>query len=304
MPTLNTTIAFVRACDGSSGLWIRQHKLLMKGGDQAAAPGERVFVPWRNYFDNATTTRTPSVAALREEMRRLWKASGLTLKEISERTAEFELEWPADRPHGIGVSTISALCNPRRTGLPRRRTLHGFLLAVEAEADAVELWLAARNQMAAKQDSSLPASPHAELDLSLSKANPAASVPSEGVVDSGQQLLARFRRLRVDIGRVELAVSSPRIAAVLESLGVYPKLAEVLSEDRTAASRFVMNLDAQMHAIMKESSLPPNTAPMALELAVYRVQGRVLRGETLTPVVNRPKRRLRHSEPPLRQNLA
>ncbi|MQM27274.1 helix-turn-helix domain-containing protein [Glycomyces albidus] len=267
-PTLLATIAYVEACDGDQQLWEEQHHDLMLGlnGSDTAEPV--VFVPWRDYFDQAKPAPPPTVKTLRKEMRRLWVASGLTLREISERTKMFR---SISGEYGIGVSTISELCNPDQVRVPRRRTLHGFLQAVEAEPRSIERWLAARNQLAAKQD------PHLEepqrLPLGVSSAKPVVvpTAAGESVVDPGQQLLARFRRLRKDLASPGKASSPPRVARVLQGLGVDERTANQLAQSPTYSSTFVMQVDQTMHKVMTEGRLSSSGAPLALELAIHRV---------------------------------
>lgn len=272
IPSLLTTFAYVEACDGDLHLWEDQHRDLMLSlhGDATLKPV--AFVPWRDYFDTEKPPAPPTVKVLRKEMRRLWISSDMTLREISAKTAGFH---SIVGKYPLGASTISELCNPDRTQVPRRRTIHGFLRAVDAPAASIEQWLAARNQLAAKQDARMV---KAETEAAQEAATPTIPVRVPGttgdrIVESGQQVLARFRRLRNDLAH-DSPASTDRVARILRDLGVPVEVASLAAHDQTMATAFVMDVDREMHKIMSEGRLPSAAAPMALELAVHRTSAR------------------------------
>ncbi|KPC75347.1 hypothetical protein ADL26_07950 [Thermoactinomyces vulgaris] len=267
-PSLLTTIAYVEACDGDRELWVRQHSDLLVGlnGDETARP--IVFVPWTQYFDQENAP-TPTVKVLRTEMRRLWRMSGLTLQEIAEQTRTYT--WIVGT-YGLGVSTISELCNPDQTRVPRRRTVHGFLRAVGAPSATIERWLAVRNQLEASQDSRLREPDPVPVSTPSAKPLVVSTASGESVVDAGRQQLARFRLLRNDLAHADVNSSPGRIAGALESLGVSGWIAGSLSISNARAMAFVMEVAREMHKIMKEGRLTGSAAPMALELAVRRTE--------------------------------
>lgn len=282
VPTLGATLAYVHACDGDQQLWAAQHRELRRGA-RSTTP----FVPWDNYFDAEKASPPPTVAVMRAEMRRLRVTSGLTLQELAKKTTEPHItaivgEW------GLGATTISDLCNPARTGVPRRRTLHGFLLAVGAEQRIVERWLTARNRLAAKRD------PHLELttgshdvvtvapntgvapsDLIGSSQIVNVHSPSDGVAPTthGELLLARFRRLRADLEPGGATPSPERILRVLRTIGVPTATAvDLAHQDPAVMLAFVMGTERELERIM---AVPPfhmrSSVGFALELAARRV---------------------------------
>jgi hypothetical protein len=284
VPTLGATLAYVYACDGDQQLWAAQHRELRRGA-RSTTP----FMPWRNYFEAEKASLPPTVAVLRAEMRRLRFNSGLTLQELSKKTmephiAEIVGEW------GLGSTTISDLCNPARTGVPRRRTLHGFLLAVGVEQSIIERWLTTRNRLAAKRD------PHLELTTGshdiVTVAPNAGGMPAElfggpsqvvnGTPDGsalaapttpGELLLARFRRLRADLEPGGATPSPERIERVLRSIGVPASTAaELAHQDPAFTLAFVMATERELERI---TTTPPfnvrSSVGFALELAARRV---------------------------------
>ena len=278
VPTLGATIAYVFACDGDRQLWGEQHRQMLRASRVSSAGRATSFMPWRSYFDGEKAPPPPSAAALRAEMRRIRVASGLTLLEIAERTrrpdiAEIVGDW------GLGVTTISDLCNARVIRVPRRRTLHGFLLAVDAEPRTIERWLTVRNQLEAKRD------PQLQMDTHHSGSKPvaAAVLNREGnagqahgdvvetrnvLLPEGEFQLARFRRLRNDLAGGG-NFSPERIRSVLEGIGVERGLAIQLANDQSYATAFVLRADREVHKIMTENRLL--STPLALELGVRRV---------------------------------
>jgi hypothetical protein len=272
VPSLAATIAYVFACDGDRELWGEQHHVLLRG----RRPLRKPFVPWRDYFDGERIAPPPTASALRSEMRRLRVGSGLTLCEIAEKTKEPRIaaivgEW------GLGVTTISDLCNPKQTRVPRRRTLHGFLMAIDAEPVTIERWLTVRNQLEARRDPQM-----SDLPAGIPAQRPAVTAPDAGVGILGEVLadgrvqvpdrefkLARFRRLRNDLAQG--TPSSPnRIRSVLVSIGVDQGAASQMAFHQETASRAVFAIDRDMQKIMAEGRLPSSGAALALELAVRR----------------------------------
>lgn len=158
VPSLGATLAYVRACGGDEELWRAQHAQLL-----AARRENRrvVFYPWRGFApgrDEATNEMTAAVEAylldrsgvesLAKAMQRMRAESGLTLAQIAKRTACPEItEQIGGKP--LPVSTIGDLCNPSHRRVPSRRTLRGFLLAIEAPETALILWEDARQILAA-----------------------------------------------------------------------------------------------------------------------------------------------------------
>jgi transcriptional regulator with XRE-family HTH domain len=158
VPSLGATLAYVRACGGDEELWRAQHAQLL-----AARREDRrvVFYPWRGFTpgrDEEPDELTAAVEAylldrggvesLAGAMRRMRAESGMTLAQVAERTALPEI---AEQIGGKGlpVSTIGDLCNPAHRRVPSKRTLRGFLLALEAPEAALSMWEEARQILAA-----------------------------------------------------------------------------------------------------------------------------------------------------------
>lgn len=258
IPTREAVLAYVGACDGDQDLWRHQHRELRVAARTGAKPE---FVPWRGYYDTAREVPPPSAAALRTEMRRLRIESGLTLHEIAERTASPDIA-PLVGMWGLGVSTISDLCNPQRTHVPRRRTLHGFLLAVGADHPTVEKWLRTRNQLAAQQDqrpaSSSQSAPTARRDIQVVRTSPPVGPNT-----------MRFKQLRNALTQ-EVFSTRARMIEVLQGIGVDVRTALTLSRQPKVAMAFVLNVDREMNMTMMENPLLNRAAPLVMELAVHR----------------------------------
>lgn len=158
VPSLGATLAYVRACGGDEELWRAQHAQLL-----AAQREDRrvMFYPWRGFTpgrDEEPNELTAAVEAylldrggvesLAGAMQRMRAESGLTLAQVAERTARPEI---AEQIGGKGlpVSTIGDLCNPAHHRVPSKRTLRGFLLALEAPEAALSMWEEARQILAA-----------------------------------------------------------------------------------------------------------------------------------------------------------
>lgn len=158
VPSLGATLAYVRACGGDEKLWRAQHAQLL-----AARRDDRrvVFYPWRGFTPGRDEELDELVSAveaylldrggvesLADAMRRMRAESGLTLAQIAERTARPEI---AEQIGGKGlpVSTIGDLCNPAHGRVPSKRTLRGFLLALDAPEAALSTWEEARQILAA-----------------------------------------------------------------------------------------------------------------------------------------------------------
>jgi hypothetical protein len=257
IPTQEAVLAYVRACDGDQDLWRHQHRELRAAARTGA---KSKFVPWRNYFNAESGTERevppPSAATLRTEMRRLRFDSGLTLHEIAERTASPDIA-PLVGKWGLGVSTISDLCNPQRTHVPRRRTLHGFLLAVDADRPTIDKWLYTRNHLAAQQDQRPASSSHS------------ATVQRDIQVRTGPPNMIRFKQLRRALSE-EVFSTRARLIEVLQGIGVDVKTALALSRQPRVARAFLQNVDHEMHTTMMENPLLNRAEPQVMELAVYR----------------------------------
>lgn len=158
VPSLGATLAYVRACGGDEELWRAQHAQLLT----ARRENRRVvFYPWRGFrpgHDEQVDELTSAVEAylldkrgvesLAGAMQRMRAESGLTLTQIAKRTTRPEI---LDQIGGKGlpVSTIGDLCNPTHRRVPSRRTLRGFLLALDAPEAALAAWEEARQILAA-----------------------------------------------------------------------------------------------------------------------------------------------------------
>jgi hypothetical protein len=280
VPSLFTTLDYVEACDGDRRLWADQHRdlLVALNGESTSKPIR--FVPWRDYFDQgAVPPPPPTVNVLRTEMRRMWITSGKTLQEIADRTAELRYIVGNE---GLGVSTISELCNPDVIRVPHRRTLYAFLRAVEAPSESIERWLTARAQLAAKHDRRLNTTSRPR---TKARRRPVSTADGAAIGDHGEQLMARLRRLSNEIGQAgtSTAVSGQRMRNVLSSLGVDPAI--VVSVDPTLVAIFVRKLHQMTEDIMTEGNLPSSASSLALELAVSRVSNDYLqmRADTFAP---------------------
>jgi hypothetical protein len=149
VPSLGATLAYVKACNGDVELWRDQHRQLLA----ALQERERVtFFPWRGFVPGqddkpsvqaaaieAYTLARDGVESLAEAMRRLRAESGLTLTQIAERTRHPEIAAQIGG-RGVPVSTLSDLCNPYLGRVPSQRTMHGFLLALDAPATVLWTW--------------------------------------------------------------------------------------------------------------------------------------------------------------------
>lgn len=80
---------------------------------------------------------TPQLFAARMREAKLY--SGLTLPEISERTAHPSIRRVTGRKRAA-VSTLSNLCNPRHGRFPTAETLRAFLMAIGAPEQMIEVW--------------------------------------------------------------------------------------------------------------------------------------------------------------------
>lgn len=180
VPSLEATLAFVHACGGDEKLWKSQHRRL----STAVENGTEVdFIPFDDVFDRLplrseklamqqmleaitrpqggrsdplsiwmqflSHVHKPGQFAL--QMRLIRKASGMTLREISDRTAWAFIQTVTGRDH-IPVSTLSDLCNPRHRRLPTAETLEGFLLAVEVKWEIRKFWLETRRVLEVAQE--------------------------------------------------------------------------------------------------------------------------------------------------------
>ncbi len=148
VPTLDATLAYVRACEGDEGLWKAQHAELLR----VLREGRRaVFFPWRGFVPGQEEAQAgpaaleayvldrKGVESLAAAMRRMRLESGMTLTQIAERTRRPEIAAQIGG-RGLPVTTISDLCNPAHGRVPSRRTLRGFLLAIDAPESAVSAW--------------------------------------------------------------------------------------------------------------------------------------------------------------------
>ncbi|MBO3735711.1 hypothetical protein [Glycomyces niveus] len=267
VPSLAATTAYVYACDGNRELWEAQHRELLRGSRSNVS-----FVPWNDYFDAEKPLPPPTVAVLRTEMRRLRASSGLSLQELADKTKKAHIaEIVGER--GLGPTTISDLCNPKHIRVPRRRTLHGFLLAIDAEETVIEQWLTVRNQLMANRDPHLESSTTA-VNTPAQRTTAATAGTAElqhgRLPTEGDILLARFRRLRTDLIHGETTPSPERIQRVLWSIGIPAPIAGKLSLNREATTSFVLGTELEFERIMKESRLPSSSAGFALELAARR----------------------------------
>ncbi|KPC74450.1 hypothetical protein ADL26_11170 [Thermoactinomyces vulgaris] len=271
IPRLESVLWYVKACDGDEGLWRRQYSDLETAVRTGSKPR---FVPWVTYSADAKKPITDA-SALRREMRNLKLGSGLTLKEIAKQTEGNSYIAAASGIRGLSTSTIGDLCNPKRTHIPRRSTLHAFLLAVGVEQKDIETWMAIRSELAVRQDERRGKGSGGE--VSAHSAPPAqrpgaARLPRRKAAPKVDPI-TRFRVLRNDMAHGTLN-SPERVLNVLVGIGLAPVEAQALSGNRTILQAFVTYLDREMHGLMAGGKVTSAGASVALELALFRTMTR------------------------------
>lgn len=271
VPRLESVLWYVKACDGDEGLWRRQYSDLEIAVRTGSKPR---FVPWVVYSVDAKKPISDA-SALRREMRNLKLGSGLTLKEIAQRTEGNHYIKAACGISGLSISTIGDLCNPKQTHIPRRTTLHAFLLALGIEQKDIERWMATRSELAVRQDERR--GKDSSSDVSAHSAPPSqrpsvSRFPRRKAVPKVDPI-TRFRVLRNEMAHGTLN-SPERVLNVLVGIGLTPAEAQALSGNRTVVSAFVMYLDREMHGLMTGKQVASTGASVALELALYRTMAR------------------------------
>jgi transcriptional regulator with XRE-family HTH domain len=271
VPRLESVLWYVKACDGDEDLWRQQYSDLETAVRTGSKPR---FVPWVTYSDAKKPITDAS--ALRREMRNLKLGSGLTLKEIAEQTEGNRYIAAACGVRGLSISTIGDLCNPKQTHIPRRTTLHAFLLALGVERKDVERWMAIRSELAVRQDERRGKGSSREVSAHSAPSSPqpgSAIRPQRRKVAPKVDPITRFRLLRNDMAHGTLN-SPERVLNVLVGIGLPQGEAQALTRNRTVMSAFVMYLDQEMHQIMAGGRVTSTGASVALELALYRTMTR------------------------------